>query len=200
MQNLAILVGLLVLAALAINHVNSKYEKKKSSDDGPSADDLLEQAWDDFGGDEPTPLARRRVDRLAAAVKISALTHKSAVLRYAVMAARAERHDLLPLLAERAEELDAGCGETRTLQALSEALTGSDPDRAMEAIANAQSAVAGCSKCSSSIESQLLAQELALAADALEDRFAREGGTAQPAATTVSSAHGTLTVRRFASS
>jgi hypothetical protein len=199
MQNLAILVGLLVLAAFAIHHVNSSYEKKRSKDEGPSSDDLIDQAWDDFGGDEPAPLARRRVDRLATSVKISALTHKSAVLRYAVMASRAERHDLLPLLAERAEALDAGCGETRTLRALSEALTGSDPQQALEAITNAQSAVAGCSKCSSSIESQLLAQELAVAADTLEDRFAQEGTNREPAATTVNSAHGSLTVRKFAS-
>lgn len=202
MEVFGVVVVVLLVAVMAINHINARYEKgkKKSDGDGPSADDLLEAAWDEFGGDEPAALLRRRVERLAKDIKIEKLSSKHGVIQFAVMAARSERFDLLPPLAERAEALDGGCGETRTLRALSEALTGNSYEGAVEAIQNAQSAVAGCAKCSSSIESQLLAQELSIAADGLKERFEAEeaarrpsGAQAAPAAST--SAHGSLAVR-----
>lgn len=172
MEQLAALVAVLLLAVVGINYVNNQHEKnKRSKSDGPSPDELVDAAWDEFGGDEPQALLRRRVDRLAKDVKLDKLSQKSTVIQLAIMAARSERLDLLPPLAERAEALDGGCGETRTLRALTEALTGNDLQTAVESIQAAQSAVAGCSKCSSSIESQLLAQELSIAADNLEDRF-----------------------------
>jgi hypothetical protein len=200
METLAVIVALLLLAVVGINHINSRYEKKKSTTEGPSADDLIAQAWDEFGGDEAPALVRRRVDRLSNDVKIESITQKNSVIQYAVMAARCERLDVIPPLAERAEAIDGGCGETRTLRALSEALTGSDMQKAVEAIQLAQSAVAGCSKCSSSIESQLLAQELAVAAGSLEDRFAEERANRMAPAgesrvTAPPSAHGALSVR-----
>lgn len=192
----AIAVAMLALI-FAINHINARYEKnKRSADaDGPSPDELVESAWDEFGGDEPVALLRRRVDRLAKDVRIDKLSSKTAVVQLAVMAARAERYDQLPPLAERAESLDAGCGETRTLRALSEALTGHSYERAVEAIHRARSAVAGCSKCSSSIESQLLAQELSIAADNLRERFEAEEAARRPTNSTTPSAHGQLAVR-----
>jgi hypothetical protein len=205
MEILGAVVVALLVAVMAINHINAKYEKgkKRSDSEGPSAEDLIDAAWDEFGGDEPVALLRRRVERLAKDVKLEKIGNKTAVIQFAVMAARAERYDLLPPLAERAEGLDEGCGETRTLRALSEALTGNDFDRAVEAIQNAQSAAAGCAKCSSSIESKLLAEELAIAADGLEERFAAEEAARRPAGAQPSSpaqsgpasTHGNLAVR-----
>ncbi|MFO0559752.1 MAG: hypothetical protein U0269_17165 [Polyangiales bacterium] len=199
----AIVVALLV-AVMAINHINARYEKnkKRADGDGPSADSLVEAAWDEFGGDEPQALLRRTIERLAKDVKIEKLSSKSVVIQFAVMSARAERYDLLPLLAERAEEIDEGCGETRTLRALAEAHTGNDFDKAVEAIQHAQSAAEGCAKCSSSIESKLLAEELAIAADGLKDRFEAEEAARKPsgpaprgAVANPSSPHGSLAVR-----
>lgn len=193
----------LLLAVMAINQINARHEKnkKRADGDGPSADSLVETGWDEFG-DEPPALLRRRIERLAKDVKIEKLTNKSVVIQFAVMAARAERYDLLPLLAERAESLDEGCGETRTLRALSEAHTGNDFDKAVEAIERAQSAAEGCAKCSSSIESKLLAEELSIAADGLKDRFAAEAAARKPsspeprsAGANPSSPHGSLAVR-----
>lgn len=205
MEILAAFAVAMVLLVLGINHINARHEKLKrgTEADGPSADEQVEAAWDEFGGDEPTALLRRRIDRLAKDIKVEKLSSKTPVLQFAVMAARGERHDMLPLLAERAEALDAGCGETRTLRALSEALTGNDFEKAAQAIEAAKSAVAGCAKCSSSIESQLLAQELAIAADNLADRFAAEeaarrpsgAAAAAPARPSSQSAHGSLAVR-----
>jgi hypothetical protein len=204
MEFLAGFVVALLVAVVAINHINARYEKnkKRSDGDGPSADSLVEAAWDEFGGDEPEALLRRTVDRLARDVQIDKLSNKNVVMQFAVMASRAERYDLLPLLAERAEQLDGGCGETRTLRALAEAYTGHDFNRAVEAIQHAQSAVAGCAKCSSSIEARLLAEELAIAADGLEDRFAAARAARTPATSPTdgavanpSSPHGRLIVR-----
>jgi hypothetical protein len=204
MELLGAIVVALLIAVMAINHINARYEKnkKRADGDGPSADSLVEAAWDEFGGDEPQALLRRTIERLAKDVKIEKLTSKAIVIQFAVMAARAERYDLLPLLAERAEEIDEGCGETRTLRALAEAHTGNDFDRAVEAIQSAQSAAEGCAKCSSSIESKLLAEELAIAADGLKDRFEAEAAARKPsgpepraAIANPSSPHGSLAVR-----
>jgi hypothetical protein len=180
----AVIAGV-VAVVVGINHINAKHEKNKKSkeSDGPSSESLVEAAWDEFGGDEPPALLRRRVDRLAKDVKLSELGSKTPVIQFAIMATRADRNDLLPLLADRAESLDAGCGETRTLRALAEAHTGTDRAKVLEAIESAQSAVEGCAKCSSSIESKILAEELMIAADNVDERFAQEEAARRPSGT-----------------
>ncbi len=194
METLAVAATLVILLGIVITRINSRYEKTSpSSGDGDEAgpEAVLQAAWDEFAGDEPLELARRRIDRLLRVCAIEELTQKSNVVQLAVMATRAERFDLLPTLADRAEELDAHCGETRSLRVLSELYHGDDVEHAKRLFADAQQVTAGCSKCSASLESKLLGTEISIAAELFEQRMSdRESPQG------FESPHGTLTVRR----
>lgn len=193
METLGIVVALLVAVALVISRINAKYEdaKPQSEDDDRSPEVIFQTAWEEFAADEPLTVARARIDRLLDLLTIRDLEQKSMVVQLAVMAARAERFDLLPELAMRAEELDAHCGETRSLRVLSELYHGDDMAEAKRLFAEAQQATAGCAKCSASLESKLLATEIAVAAELFEQRMSDRA-----ADETSHSPHGTLTLRR----
>ncbi|MDP3274543.1 MAG: hypothetical protein Q8Q09_05065 [Deltaproteobacteria bacterium] len=205
MEALIGIVVFLSLSVLVVRRVNARYERAEG--EGPLPDDLVQAAWDEFGGDEDPLVGKDRLNRLVDSLDIEALRAKPSLVQLAVMATRADRVDVLPTIAARAEALESGCGETRSLIALSEALTGDDLQRAVDAMNAAQSAVAGCSKCSASIESKLLAQELGIAAQLLEDRMQGDApvpGTNQRARREVredneSAPHGMLTVRMISS-
>jgi hypothetical protein len=197
METLALIVAGLVTVALVITRINARYEKPKPQQgDGDDRDVelLFREAWDDFAADEPLEVARARINKLQNHCEIADISHKTTVVQFAVMAARAERIDLLPALAERAEQLDRHCGETKSLRVLSELYHGNDIQRAKRLFEEAQQVTAGCSSCSASLESKLLGTEISVAAELFEQRISAQFD--EPARDTP---HGSLTLRRVAS-
>ena len=119
-------------------------------------------------GSSPKPKpSHAALDALLDDVDPAALRRKSSVVSLAVMAARTERFDALPALAEQARALDGGCGETAALAVLAEACAG-DPKRAREMYAASQSAMAGCGSCGTQGPGRYLMQEVALMVDAMD--------------------------------
>lgn len=173
------LIALILVAALALwmMRVNARYAAKQRAE-AASDDARVAEAWDEFGLPDEADAFRPTIDALLAAIKVDALKNKLSTVRLGVMAARVGRHDVLPTLAARAEELGGGgCGETAGLALLAAAYAG-DREKAKEVAIRSSATLSGCSSCSSSAEVRILMQEVQLALDALEDRALSAGGRA----------------------
>ena len=166
MENaVALLMGIVLLTAV-VSWVNARYDRKKAAV-GQTPDERVEEAWESFGfGDDPAA-ARAALGLLLDAVDPAMLRRKNSVVSLAVMAARVERFDVLPELADRARDLDGGCGETAALAVLAEACAG-DPQRARAMFAESRAAMAGCGSCGTQGPGRYLMQEVALMVDALD--------------------------------
>jgi hypothetical protein len=166
MDNAVVLLMTLALLTAVVSWINGRYERKRSAE-GPTPDERVEAVWEGFGfGDEPAA-ARAALDALLEEVDPAALRRKSSIVSLAVMAARTERFDVLPDLADHARALDGGCGETAALAVLAEACAG-DPQRAREMYAASQAAMAGCGSCGTQGPGRYLMQEVALMVDAMD--------------------------------
>ncbi len=173
MENAVALVMGLVLLTAVVSWINKRHDHKKATD-GPTADERVEAAWEGFGFGEDPAAARSSLDALLDDVDPATLRRKNAVVSLAVMAARVERYDALPALAEAARTLDGGCGETAALAVLAEACAG-DPRRAREMYAASQAAMAGCGSCGTQGPGRYLMQEVAIMVDAMDDCAVLEG-------------------------
>lgn len=166
MENAVALVMAIVLLTAVVSWINRRHDEKKSAA-GPTPDERVEAAWEGFGfGDDPAA-ARASLDALLDEVDPASLRRKNSIVSLAVMAARVERFDALPALAEQARELDGGCGETAALAVLAEACAG-DPRRAKEMYAASQAAMAGCGSCGTAGPGRYLMQEVAIMVDAMD--------------------------------
>lgn len=170
MENALALLAVVVLFVVAMSWMNRRHDAKKAAE-GPTDDERVDAAWDDFGFGEDPEAMRDAVDELLDAVDPSALRRKNSVIALAVMAARAERFEVLPDLAARAKSLDGGCGEAVAMAVLAEACAG-DPDRAREMYRASQSAMAGCGSCGTQGPGRYLMQEVAIMLDAMDQRVA----------------------------
>jgi hypothetical protein len=164
------ILGALILATVFVTWVNGRHERRKAAE-GPSPDERVEAAWEDFGPAEDPESVRATVDEVLEHVTPATLGRKASVISLAIMATRAERYDVLPALAERSRSLDGGCGETAALAVLAEACTG-DIQRARRMFIESQSAMAGCASCGAKGPGRYLMQELALLLDAMGDEGA----------------------------
>lgn len=166
MTNALILLVLLAAAVALVSWINRRHDDQRAAE-GPTADEQVEALWDDFGGADDPAEARQALDQLLQRIDVATLRRKNAVVALAVMAARTERHDVLPELAAAARSLDGGCGETAALRVLAEACTG-DVGRAREMYLASQSAMAGCGSCGTQGPGRFLMQEVAIMLDAME--------------------------------
>jgi len=166
MLNAFLLIVLLVAAVTLVSWINKRHETQRA-DAGPTADEQVEALWDDFGGADDPAESRAALDTLLGRIDLATLRRKNAVVALAVMAARTERHDVLPELAAAARSLDGGCGETAALRVLAEACTG-DVARAREMYQASQSAMAGCGSCGTQGPGRYLMQEVSIMLDAME--------------------------------
>lgn len=174
MENAVALLMVVVLLMAVVSWVNRRHDRQKAAT-GPTPDERVEAAWEGFGfGDDPAA-ARAALDALLDEVDPAALRRKNSVVSLAVMAARTERYDALPALAEHARALDDGCGETAALAVLAEACAG-DPRRAREMFVASQSAMAGCGSCGTQGPGRYLMQEVALMVDAMDGLAPRAAG------------------------
>jgi hypothetical protein len=166
MENAVALLMSVVLLTAVVSWINRRYDRQRSSA-GPTPDEQVEAAWEGFGfGDDPAA-TRAALDALLDEVDPGALRRKSSIVSLAVMAARTERYDALPALAEHARALDGGCGETAALAVLAEACAG-DPKRAREMYVASQAAMAGCGSCGTQGPGRYLMQEVAIMVDAMD--------------------------------
>jgi hypothetical protein len=161
---LAIVTGL-VAVTWFVNHVNARHEAKRV-ESGPTADALVEQAWDEFTAHDEPSVMHERFDSLMQRLDVDAVAQKQSLVRLAVMAVRAEATDALVAIADRASVLDPGCGETRALDALAEAYAG-PRDVAIRKLRVAGKGLAACTGCGAGVEGGLLVQEVGVALDAL---------------------------------
>lgn len=167
MENGVALLMAVVLLTAVVSWINGRYDRRKEAS-GPTADERVEAAWEAFGfGDDPAP-ARAALDALLDDLDPSDLRRKNSVVSLAVMAARTERYDALPALADHARALDGGCGETAALAVLAEACAG-DPARAREMYAASRAGMAGCGSCGTQGPGRYLMQEVAIMVDALDE-------------------------------
>lgn len=165
MENaVALLMGLVVMVAV-VSWINGRHDRRKATAPA-TADERVEAEWEGFGFGEDPSAARASLDALLREVDVEALRRKASVVSLAVMAARVERFDVLPSLAERAQALDGGCGETAALAVLAEACAG-DPQRAREMYVASQAAMAGCGSCGTQGPGRYLMQEVAIMVDAI---------------------------------
>src|SRR5437764_414779 len=105
------IVGLavLLLASVWITRVNARYERARGggreddadADAHDTGDARVASAWDDFGLAEDTAQVRASFDRLVETAPVTTLARKSSLVAMAVMAVRAERHDVLEAIAAR---------------------------------------------------------------------------------------------------
>ncbi len=166
MFNALLLIAVMVAAVMFVSWINQRHETRRA-DAGPTADEQVEALWDDFGGADDPAEARAALDALLGRIDVATLRRKNAVVALAVMAARTDRHDVLPELAAAARSLDGGCGETAALRVLAEACTG-DVGRAREMYQASQSAMAGCGSCGTQGPGRFLLQEVTIMLDAME--------------------------------
>ena len=166
MENgIGLLMGIALLMAV-VSWINRRHDRQRAAT-GPTPDERVEAAWEGFGfGDDPAA-TRTALDALLDDIDPASLRRKSSIVSLAVMAARTERYDALPALAEQARSLDGGCGETAALAVLAEACAG-DPQRAREMYIASQSAMAGCGSCGTAGPGRYLMQEVALMVDAMD--------------------------------
>lgn len=164
-------IGYAVIAAVVVlcawmARINARYlDAEKARETGPDA--KVEELWSSFGLPDQGDHAAERVATLLEAVTPKDLRSKHSVVALAIMSARSGHHDVLEPLAQRAAQLDGGCGETAALGVLAAAYSG-DVQLAQERHARSQSAMAGCGSCGASGNAKILMQEVALALDALQ--------------------------------
>ncbi len=166
MENgIGLLVAIVLLSAV-VSWINGRHDRNKAAAE-PTPDERVEAAWEGFGfGDDPSA-ARTALDALLDDIDPATLRRKNSLVSLAVMAARTERYDALPSLADHARTLDGGCGETAALAVLAEACAG-DPKRAREMYIASQAAMAGCGSCGTQGPGRYLMQEVAIMVDAMD--------------------------------
>lgn len=164
-------IGYAVIAAVVVlcawmARINARYAEAEKAREATS-DAKVDALWSSFGLPEHEGDAAERVAALLEEVTPRDLRDKHAVVALAIMSARTGHHDVLEPLAQRASQLDGGCGETAALGVLAAAYSG-DARLAQERHARSQAAMSGCASCGASGNAKILMQEVALALDALQ--------------------------------